>query len=323
MISKPAMISKPIIARGQILPILALAIVALLGVAALGVDVFHLYWNRDRLQSSVDAAALAGALYSTNLTFTGGNAQCSSYSSVAQQAACSYAMNNGVLASEVNSITVNSSAMSVTVASSRVVPALFAKVLGFTQFAVAASATAVLEGLNSASNIIPIGLDSTTPYSYGQALTIHQSGCGAGCWQGVQLQSATNGISGGNAFQQNLQQGCNCTVNVGDVLTAETSAKVGPITSGVSNRIAAAVAADPAGTWGSHTSADIRAATVPLVNWTGCMGVCSVPVIGFAQVWITSNSGSDINIIFIRQVATGNGTSSAPMAGAYHTVLTQ
>jgi hypothetical protein len=181
----------------------------------------------------------------------------------------------------------------------------------------------VLEGLNSASKIIPIGLDSTTPYSYGQALTIHQSGCGAGCWQGVQLQSATNGISGGNGFQQNLQQGCNCTVNVGDVLTAETGAKVGPITTGVSNRVAAGVAADPAGTWASHTSADLRAATLPLVNWTGCKGACSVPVIGFAQVWITSNSGSDINIIFIRQVATGNGTSSAPMAGAYHAVLTQ
>jgi hypothetical protein len=139
----------------------------------------------------------------------------------------------------------------------------------------------------------------------------------------VQLQSATNGISGGNAFQQNVQQGCNCTVKVGDTLTAETGAKVGPTTTGISNRIAAGVAADPSGSWSSHTSVDIRAATLPLVNWAGCHGACSVPVKGFAQVWITSNSGSDINIIFIRQVATGQGTSSAPMAGAYHAVLTQ
>ena len=317
------MVSKPINARGQILPILALAIVALLGVAALGVDVFHLYWNRDRLQSSVDAAALAGALYTTNLAFTGGNPQCASYSAVAQQAACSYALRNGLLTSEIQSITVNSSVMSVTVASSRTVPALFAKVLGFTQFTVAASATAVLEGLNSASNIIPIGLDYATPYSYGQSLTIHQTGCGSGCWQGVQLQSATNGSIGANAFQQNLQQGCSCTVNIGDKLSSEPGATAGPITSGVTQRINAGVAADPSGTWSSHTGTDIRAATLPLVDWTGCKGQCKVPVKGFAQVWITGNSGLNLNIIFIRQVATGQGTSSAPMAGAYHAVLTQ
>src|SRR5260370_28171070 len=76
MISKPAMISKPIIARGQILPILAPAIVALLGVAALGVDVFHLSWNPDRLQSSVDPAALAAPRYCAHLPFTPRDAQC-------------------------------------------------------------------------------------------------------------------------------------------------------------------------------------------------------------------------------------------------------
>src|SRR5260370_5079626 len=110
---------------------------------------------------------------------------------------------------------------------------------------VAAGAPAVLGGLNAASQMIPIGLDSTTPYSYGQALTIHQSGCGAGCWQGVQLQSATNGISGGNAFQQNLRQRRNCPVNLGAALTAETRTNAGATTTSVSNCLASRVAPHP------------------------------------------------------------------------------
>jgi Flp pilus assembly protein TadG len=47
--------------RGQILPIVALALVALLGVCAFSVDVGYAYFAKRQLQSATDAAALAGA----------------------------------------------------------------------------------------------------------------------------------------------------------------------------------------------------------------------------------------------------------------------
>jgi hypothetical protein len=47
--------------RGQILPIAALALVALLGITAFAVDVGYAYYAKRQLQSAVDAAALAGA----------------------------------------------------------------------------------------------------------------------------------------------------------------------------------------------------------------------------------------------------------------------
>ena len=47
--------------RGQIMVILALAAVGLVGIAALGIDVFYIYWNKNKLQGGTDAAALAGA----------------------------------------------------------------------------------------------------------------------------------------------------------------------------------------------------------------------------------------------------------------------
>ena len=47
--------------RGQILPVVALALVALLGVTAFSIDVGYAYYAKRQLQSAVDAAALAGA----------------------------------------------------------------------------------------------------------------------------------------------------------------------------------------------------------------------------------------------------------------------
>jgi putative Flp pilus-assembly TadE/G-like protein len=47
--------------RGQILPIVALALVALLGISAFAIDVGYAYYAKRQLQSATDAAALAGA----------------------------------------------------------------------------------------------------------------------------------------------------------------------------------------------------------------------------------------------------------------------
>jgi Flp pilus assembly protein TadG len=47
--------------RGAILPLVAIGMLALLGVSGLALDMGHLYLNRTRLQNAVDAAAISGA----------------------------------------------------------------------------------------------------------------------------------------------------------------------------------------------------------------------------------------------------------------------
>jgi uncharacterized membrane protein len=47
--------------RGQILPIVAVALVALLGICAFSIDVGYAYYAKRQLQAATDAAALAGA----------------------------------------------------------------------------------------------------------------------------------------------------------------------------------------------------------------------------------------------------------------------
>jgi len=51
--------------RGQVLVLVALAMVVLLGMAALAIDVGFMYCTRNELQRSADAGALAGAVQFT------------------------------------------------------------------------------------------------------------------------------------------------------------------------------------------------------------------------------------------------------------------
>jgi uncharacterized membrane protein len=48
--------------RGQVIVLLVVALLGVMGMLALVVDLGYLYWNQLELQSSADAAALAGAM---------------------------------------------------------------------------------------------------------------------------------------------------------------------------------------------------------------------------------------------------------------------
>lgn len=311
--------------------ILALAILAILALCTLGIDVLHIYWQRSRLQAATDAAALAGATYLGDVKLTNQNSACS-YDTTAQNAVCTYALSNAMTMAEVGSITVSADKKSVTVRASRVVPASFAKLLGYSHFTVLASATAEIRPLSSAQQVLPVGLDARTPYQEGQQITIHvhdysKSDCGPGCWQALTLQSHVTGDTGGNAFRNNLQGGCDCIVNIGDSVTNEPGAKSGPTQQGIMQRIATADSQYPGDTYSSHDPANPRAVTLPLVDWNGCGGRCtgaSGVIVGFAEVWLLSASGSDITVVFIQQSAPGDpGSGGGTSTGAVHPILVQ
>ena len=306
---------------GQLFPTLALILVGLLAVGALGIDVFTLYWAQSNLQRGADAAALAGAMYLNDVTFSGANPSCA-YATPAQNAACTYALNNALQSSEIQSITPAVDSRSITITTSRTVPASFARVLGFTQFTVNATGHAGIQALSGASGALPVGLSSSTTYTYGQAITMHYS-CGtltsASCYGALDYQ----GNSGSN-LKDLLANGYSSTVKVGDTYNSTPGGKNGPISQGVSARVSAGSAADPGGTWSLHTMSDARAAVVPLVNWfpTPCSGAnCHATITGFAEVWISGATGADINAVFIRQVASGTTSAGGTDTGAVHALL--
>src|ERR1700688_966910 len=79
---------------------------------------FYIYWNKNRLQGATDAAALAGATYFNGVTFAGKNPLCL-YATDAQNAACTHALNNGILQSELATVVADSSNQSMTVRATR------------------------------------------------------------------------------------------------------------------------------------------------------------------------------------------------------------
>jgi len=307
--------------NGQLLPTVAVAATVLLGIAALGTDVFLMYWSQQNLQRASDAAALAGATYLSETTFSGANAACN-YATSAQQAACTYALANGVLSGEIQSITVAGDGKSITVVTSRTVSATFARLLGFTQFTVNAQATAGITSTGQTYDVIPIGLDSTTPYTYGQAIVMHNGSCGSGCWGAVDYA----GSSGGDTLQNQLTNGCSCTVTAGSTyyVGSFTGAKTGKIDTAISQRISNGVTANSSGTWQTHSSTDARVATVGLVTWgSGTGSNQTATVQGFAEVWLTGSNNADVSAIFIRQVVPGASRSGTVDAGAMRTLLLQ
>jgi Flp pilus assembly protein TadG len=292
---------------GQILIALAVIIPVLVAAASLGVDISIFYFNWAGMQAAADNAALAGAAYLPNDT------------AGAKSATTSYAVSNGALASEVAAPTFGSNNNSIAVSITRQVAFRFASALGLIKSPITVNATATLMNTSTASGAFPIGLSSQTTYTDGQSITIHNGRVGAGNWDALAL-----GCTGGSCYSNNLAAGYSSTLSVGELVTSEPGNMVGPTDSGVATRVSSGQTVDPGGTATSHTLDDPRIVIVPVVNWAGCHGRCSIPIVAFATLWITGASGGDINAVFIGSLApNATPTSGGSNYGAYQAVLTK
>lgn len=286
---------------------LTILIPVLLGVVAMGVDITVFYWTWSKMQAAADAAVLAGA------------ASLPDSPTLAIAAAKTYAQNNGMIASEIAAPVVAADKLSMSVTLTRNVPYYFGRVLGLTSSPVVVNARATLFNTGKASGALPIGLSVQTTYAFGQSITLHNGRVGPGNWDGLAL-----GGTGGANFANNLANGYQGQISAGDMLNSEPGMKTGPTSQGINDRVSAGNSVDPGGTWSDHTLTDPRVAIVPVVDWTGCKGSCSVPVKGFAALWISGASGSDINVVFIGAVAQNSVPSqTAVNFGTYRALLTQ
>ena len=165
-----------------------------------------------------------------------------------------------------------------------------------------------------------VGLQSGISYSHGNSTVLH-SASGSGCVAPGNWGALALGCTGGSCYSNNLANGYCAGLSVGNTIQSEPGVKTGPTTSGINARIQQAQQEYPNATWNSHTSDDPRIAIVPIVDWTGCSGRCSLTVQGFASVWVTGTSGSDINAIFIGQGVNGAPGTSVADTGVYHIAL--
>ncbi len=312
-------------ARGQVLVIYTIALVALLGAVALCTDVAVLYFNWGQLQKAADAAAVAGAHYLPNQAGQGGEAY---------NTAFAYAAKNGVPSSQVVSVTFGANNTQITVKLQRSVNLIFARVLNFLNAPVTVQATAEIQPAGGVGGILPIGLACTST---------DVSTCGT-CTQDTSLQYQTTdgqmqsvwnctlkygqiapgnweplalGANGANSYRNSLANGYPGTfqINSDIPVSTEPGNMMGPTLQGLGIRLGKSSyptgggsvggtnqppPLDSTGSLTTTGASDSRLVLVPMVNYTGAQGKTTVPIMSFALAWIGQvNRDGSLNIYFL------------------------
>lgn len=295
---------------GQTVVVVALALVATLGVLAIATDVGVAYYNWARLQKAADAAALAGAHYLPTDAAT------------AKSAAVKFGGLNDVKSSEFTQNDVAADNMSITVGFARSVPTHFARVLGFTSFPISVLATAALRGINGARGFLPIGLycdqqplSGNCGYVQGKLYQLNEGTSSPGNWGALAISG-----SGGNDLRSGCEWGYwgDTPIAIGDAVNTKPGSNVGTVRAGIQARLARSTeggVAPPS----PINPADSRVVLVPLVDFSAARGKSqAVPIVGFITMWIVSVDKGVISAYMVPAV-TGDpsGGDGAPNTGGW------
>jgi Flp pilus assembly protein TadG len=223
--------------KGSVLIIVAVALVALLGIAALVVDAGLLYYTKVFLSNAADAAALAGVQ------------ELPSFPESAENTAMAYAKNNGVDETGVTA-EVLADGRTIEVTTSKTVSLGFARVLGFSSTDVKASAKARVGTAKSAFGVVPFGVVWKPEFEppKGQEVEPILQPIKYGMWKANEDMTPGNfgalalGGKGASVYQYNIENGYRMTLEIGDtvptMIDTEPGKMAGPTKKGVNNRLA-------------------------------------------------------------------------------------
>ncbi|MEQ8175157.1 MAG: Tad domain-containing protein [Syntrophomonadaceae bacterium] len=261
---------------GNVTVLVAFAIVALIGLAALAVDVGVIAYNKASLVRAMDAAVLAGAQ----------ELPLSPTQAVSQ--AEYYAVQNGIGSSEV-SFSVSPDKKTITGTAQDSVELFFARVLGYTSKDLQATAKAHVSPVTSYTGIVPFGIKDQN-YSFGQIVTLKQGACNeniSGWFGALRL-----GGSGADTYRDNIKYGYQQAVSVGDVLQVEPGNMSGPTSQGIAYRIDSC-AHNPTCCVSCFKEGCSRIMVVPMGYNNGRSGANGrFTVTGFAAFLVTEYTGS-------------------------------
>jgi Flp pilus assembly protein TadG len=293
--------------RGSILVIVAAAMVAIFGLAALGTDIGVIFVERQRLSAAADAAALSGA------QLLPGDVD------GAVATAREVLAKNGIDPTRAE-VTVAEDRRHLTVNLSRTVSMTFARVIGMTQVEVPGSATVEVANLSGYSGAAPLGVPRAD-WQIGEQVYLKvdpdEGSISPGNYQALAL-----GKNGASAYEQNLMYGYDGWIRIGDWLDTEPGNMAGPTARAVRYRISQ----DPDSTYLTVKRNSPRLIVVPILEDFNVNGKGQVHVVGFGLFFLENayDSGKNKGQVvgrFLRFYTEGEGSLSAPDFGAYTTKL--
>ncbi|TEB16846.1 hypothetical protein Psfp_01013 [Pelotomaculum sp. FP] len=289
--------------RGMALILVAAGMAAFTGFMALVTDIGLLALNKQRLVNAVDAAVLAGVH------------ELPVNPEQARVVAVNYALQNGV--SPVDTLVgtyLGRSNTKLTVAATRQVDFIFARLLGFNSGAVSASATAGLSGVSALNGAAPLAI-SERPFEFGVSYTLKVGAnsddppLGPGTFGALSL-----GGSGASNYEDNLKYGYKGTLHVGDVVNTETGNMSNPTMRAVDYRLGLCTHY-PACTPTHFDPGCPRILLIPVYreNYEANGQIKNITISGFAAFLVdhVAGQGTESNIYgsFIRLVADGETSS--------------
>ncbi|MEW6696138.1 MAG: TadE/TadG family type IV pilus assembly protein [Bacillota bacterium] len=207
--------------RGFAVVFVSLMMTVLLGTVALVADVGLLFLNKNRLANACDAAALAGSQELPNKT-------------KAKQVAEQYLQHNDVELTEAEvSIYETGNSQIIQVNSDRTVEFTFAKVLGVNAGTVNATSQAAFGGVSSTTHVVPFSIPDQE-LKFGEEYTLKS---GAGNGNSGNYGALALGGNGANQYRENIINGYNGRISVGDKVPTEPGNMSGPTMDGVEARM--------------------------------------------------------------------------------------
>jgi hypothetical protein len=293
--------------KGNTLVQVALVVVVLFGIAALAIDGGMIFTARNQLQSAVDASALAGAAG----LFTDED------EAVAK--AIAFAAANTCIKEPVvvtpSDVTFPAEKR-VRVEANHTVDLFFARIFGISTANITAAAEAEYGSLSGTGNVKPWAIPDLD-YEYGELVLLKAGSIGApgspeSFFYPVDFPPLNRGtpISGAQAYRDNILNGSDGPIFIGDELQVEPGNMIGPTIQGVND----VIALDPGAYWNGSEIAgsDFPEYTSPRVCKVGMYdidlppnpGKSSVTVVRLGAFFLEGMQGNNVMGRFL-EITTG------------------
>lgn len=301
--------------QGTAAVIIALTLTVLAGITALVLDAGFLYWQKTRLSNACDAAALA-AIQDLPRSET-------------EAIACAkhFVLLNFPSLEENIAVAISEDKQEITVQAQHRQPLFFARVLGQEEGVVKAQATARIEGIGSILGAAPLSIGDQA-FILGEEYHLkdspgdfydpyHRSG-----WYGP----LALGGNGANCYLDNLINGYQAELQIGDVIETETGNMSGPTSWGIAYRILACNHV-PRCSFNQFSPDCSRLLLVPVVEPVNLNDnqISQVKIVGFAAFFIENfvSSGNENYLTgrFVKMVASGKVTGQPTEYGLFTTRL--
>jgi hypothetical protein len=286
--------------RGAIMILVALSMIVLLLSSAFVVDIGMSYVQKSKLQSAVDASALAAAQELPDVTS-------------ALDYANQYINLNGFSPSDID-VSFSNEDKTITVTGTKSFNYLFAKVIGYNTGTLTAAAAATISTVGSVSGAVPLGLEKQT-FVYGETYTLKNGGGSGhtGNYGALEL-----GGPGANVFEDNLKYGYSGMLTVGQSVDTEPGNMKGPTDRGAEYRIDQ----DPTATFNTVQKGSSRIVIIPVMDTMDVNGRKPVTIVGFAVFFLESSSNGVITGKFMKMAVRNSTSGSGTNYGAYNLKLT-